>query len=148
MASPLDSDWHLLKRLARYLVAAPRGMLHFYWQDMPEKFDVYVDSDWAGCKATARSTSGGAAKSGWHTMKTWSATQTVVALSSGETELYSLTKGAAQTLGLMSLAADLGVSMHCMVRTDASAALGIIQRQGLGKLRHVNVQYLWIQDRF
>ena len=147
MASPTGHDWALLKRLARYLLGAPRGILHFYWQEIPTQFDVFIDSDWAGCKATRRSTSGGAAKFGWHTIKSWSTTQTVVAMSSGEAELYSLTKGAAQTLGLMSLAQDLGIAAGGKLHTDANAALGIIQREGLGKLRHVNVQYLWIQDR-
>ncbi len=147
MSRPTGRDWILLKRLARYLLGAPRGVLKYYWQDMPSRFDVFVDSDWAGCKATARSTNGGAARFGWHTIKTWSSTQTIVALSSGEAELYSLTKGAAQTLGLLSLAADFGISAEGQLHTDATATLGIVQREGLGKLRHVNVQYLWIQDR-
>ena len=29
---------------------------------------------------------------------------------------------------------------------DASAAIGVAQRKGLGKLRHLNTQALWIQD--
>ena len=95
---------------------------------------------------TVRET-GGVAMMGWHSIKTWSTTQTVVAMSSGEAELYSLTKGAAQTLGLIAMAKDLGVTMDGTLHTDASAALGIIAREGLGKLRHVKVQYLWIQDR-
>ena len=147
MATPCGRDWALLKRLARYLVGAPRGVTHFYWQTKPSRFDVFVDSDWAGCKATARSTSGGAAKFGWHTIKTWSTTQTVIALSSGEAELFSLTKGAAQTLGLISLARDLGLELEGTLHTDANAAIGIAAREGLGKVRHLNVQYLWIQDR-
>ena len=84
---------------------------------------------------------------GMHTIKTWSTTQAVVAMSSGEAELYSLTKGAAQCLGAISLGRDLGVHFNGLVHTDANAALGIIQREGLGKLRHIRVQYLWIQDR-
>ncbi len=132
MARPTGSDWVLLKRLARYLLHAPRGIFRYYWQDMPKEIDTFTDSDWAGCKATARSTSGGVAKVGWHTVKTWSTTQSVVALSSGEAELYSLTKGAAQALGLMALARDLGISIGGRVHTDASAALGIVQREGLG----------------
>ena len=66
---------------------------------------------------------------------------------SGEAELYSLTKGASQALGLMTLAQDLGQTVNCLLRTDASAAVGIVHRQGLGKLRHIRVQYLWIQER-
>ena len=52
---------------------------------------------------------GGAAMHCWHTIKTYSTTQAIVAMSSGESELYSLAKGAAQTLGLIALAADLGL---------------------------------------
>ena len=33
------------------------------------------------------------------------------------------------------------------VHSDASAALGIVNRTGLGKLRHLNVQFLWVQNR-
>ena len=62
---------------------------------------------------------------GWHTVKTWSTTQAIVAMSSGESELYSLTKGAAQALGLMALAANFGVCLESRVHTDASATLGI-----------------------
>ena len=84
---------------------------------------------------------------GYHPIKSWCTTQTVVALSSGEAELYALTKGAAQTLGLISLARDFGYEVRGTIHSDASAALGIVAREGLGKLRHVRVQYLWIQDR-
>ena len=37
--------------------------------------------------------------------------------------------------------------MHIKVHTDASAAIGIVHRQGVGRLRHVRVQYLWVQDK-
>ncbi len=30
---------------------------------------------------------------------------------------------------------------------DSSAAKGIASRRGLGKTRHIHVNYLWIQDR-
>jgi hypothetical protein len=76
----------------------------------------------------------------------WSTTQAVVALSSGEAELYSLTKGAANTLGMMSLGADFGMTFHAKVSSDSSAAIGMVNRTGAGKLRHIRVQYLWIQD--
>ena len=53
----------------------------------------------------------------------WSTTQAVVAMSSGESELYSLTKGSAQALGLLSLAADLGLYRNARLHTDASEPL-------------------------
>ncbi len=147
MARPTSRDWQLLKRAARYLVGAPRAVQTFWWQSSARTFDTFVDSDWAGCAATCRSTSGGAVKLGWHVIKTWSSTQATVAMSSAEAELFSLTKGASVTLGLMSVARDLGISLGATVHSDASAALAIVQRQGLGKLRHLQVQYLWVQER-
>jgi hypothetical protein len=146
MAKPQEGHWVLLKRVARYLKGTPRLLQRFIWQEAVKSAVTFVDSDLAGCKRTCRSTSGGAVMLGAHTVMTWSATQAVVALSSGEAELYALTKGAANTLGMMSLGADLGMIFHGHVRSDASAAIGMVNRTGAGKLRHVRVQYLWIQD--
>ena len=70
-----------------------------------------------------------------------------MAFSSAEAELYALTKGAAQALGMLSLLADFGVELSATVHTDASAAIGILRRKGLGKIRHLNVRYLWLQDQ-
>ena len=53
--------------------------------------------------------------------------------------------GAAQALGFITLMADMGVQVKATVHTDASAAIGIARRAGLGKLRHLNVRYLWLQ---
>ena len=147
MARPSTKDWALLKRVGRYLVGAPRATQTFAWQSPQSVLDAYVDSDWAGCSSTCRSTSGGAVKLGWHSIKTWSSTQATVAMSSAEAELFSLTKGAAMSLGLLSVARDLGLQLDALVHSDASAALAIAQRQGLGKLRHLKVQYLWVQER-
>ena len=145
MARPRQGDWAALKRIGRYLKGAPRLIQQFVWQELPKTVDVFTDSDWAGCKSTCRSTSGGITRFGDHTLKTWSSTQATVALSSAEAELYALTKGAAQALGFITLLADLGVQVTATVHTDASAAIGIARRAGLGKLRHLNVRYLWLQ---
>ena len=141
MATPCEGDWLPLKRMARYLVGAPRAVQMFHWQSMPRNIDTFVDSDWAGCRSTRRSTSGGATRLGWHTVKTWSTTQGVIALSSAEAELFSMTKGATITLGLMSTAKDLGMMLGATIHSDASAALSIVQRQGVGEVRHLEVQY-------
>ena len=84
---------------------------------------------------------------GSHIVIAWSSTQGVVALSSGEAELYALTKGAAHTLGVLSLAMGFGMCLDARIYSDASAAIGMVNRTGAGKLRHVRVQYLWLQDK-
>ena len=147
MARPRDGDWSLLKRLARYLVGAPRLVYEYRWQSAEQQLEGYVDSDWGGCKGSRRSTSGGVLMSGQHVLKTWSTTQATIALSSAEAELFAMVKGAAQALGMLSIGRDLGLQMRATLHSDSSAALGIIQRQGVGKLRHISTQYLWIQEK-
>ena len=84
---------------------------------------------------------------GQHLIKTWSTTQTVVALSSGEAELGGLVKGAAEAMGLRSVMGDLGTTCDIILHADATAAIGICRRRGLGKIRHLAVADLWIQDK-
>ena len=83
---------------------------------------------------------------GRHITKAWSKTQSLIALSSGESELYSTLKAAAETLGLLAMLKDLGWVLTGEVWSDASAALGIINRNGLGKTRHIETGSLWIQQ--
>ena len=46
----------------------------------------------------------------------------------------------------MSLLWDWQVPMSADLLADASAALGIIGRTGLGKMRHIDTSYLWLQQ--
>ena len=84
---------------------------------------------------------------GSHCIKTWSTTQATVALSSAEAELYAVTKAASQALGLMSRLDDLRQAVKTISFTGLSATIGIVRRSGFGKLRHLNVRYLWLQDQ-
>ena len=84
---------------------------------------------------------------GDHTIKTWSTTQDVLALSSGEAEFYALVKCGSQALGLKEMMSDLGLDLRVHLKTDASAALGIANRGGMGKVRHVEVSQLWMQQK-
>ena len=70
MARPREEDWLKLKRVARYLVGAPRLVQKFQWQNMPRELHTFTDSDWAGDRETRKSTSGGAITWGCHTIKT------------------------------------------------------------------------------
>ena len=42
---------------------------------------------------------------------------------------------------------DLGIDFTIRVFTDASAALGIVRRRGLGRIRHLDVTGLWHQEQ-
>ena len=84
---------------------------------------------------------------GSHAVRHWSRTQATIALSSGEAELGGIGVGIAEALGVQSLARDLGWTYEIRVHSDASAAIGIARRRGLGKVRHLDVTDLWIQEQ-
>lgn len=134
------------KRVNRYLKGAPRLVYNFAWQPMPEFLDLNVDTDFAGRRVTRRSTSGGVALRGTHCIRHWSSTQRTIALSSGEAELGGLAKGIPQGIGIRSIAADLGIDLRLRLRTDATAAMGMARRLGVGTLRHLDTSLLWVQD--
>ena len=104
-----NSRMSKLKRIGRYLVGKPRVVLKYDFQNFTNTLKSCVDSDHAGCLKTRKSTNGGALKLGDRCLKSWSTTQAVTALSSGEAEFYGIVKGSAVLLGMISIAQDLGM---------------------------------------
>ena len=146
MSVPCESDWKMLKSIARYLRSHPRVLLQY--QDPPHSMEAIVNTDFAGCRRTRKSTNGGCVMHGMHHIKSWATTQTVIAMSSGEAEYYGVVKGACAAIGVVSLLHDLtGRRSHVRVKTDSSAARGIAMRRGVGKVRHLEVRTLWLQDQ-
>ena len=148
-ATPTKTGVEQLKRLIRYVAGAKRLVWRFGFQDVIESdaLTVYVDTDLAGCHVTRRSTSGGAACRDQNRIKHWLINQSTVALTSAEAELTGISKGAAQGFGLQTIASDLGLSLSLRIMSDATAAIGISRRRGLGKVRHLAAADLWMQDR-
>ena len=147
MSCPRASDAASLQRLIQYLSGAGRVVYRYTWQSSIEKIAVYSDTDYAGCSRTRKSTSGGVALIGSHLIKHWSATQRGVTLSSAEAELGGIVKSAGEGIGLRSLAQDLGATLALELHADSSAAIGICKRTGIGKVRHLAVGQLWVQER-
>ena len=55
-------------------------------------------------------------------------------------------KGASEGLGAQSLLEDFGIKVQLLIRSDATAAIGICKRQGSGKVRHLATADLWVQQ--
>ena len=147
MSAPTTGSLRRIKRVGRYLKRFPRLVWKFDLQEAVFHMELFTDADWAGCRRSRKSTSGGAAMIGGHCIKAWSKTQAVVAKSSAESELYSVVKGACEGLGLLTLCADLGDERGVKLNLDATAAKGILERQGIAKVRHIDVNVLWLQQQ-
>ena len=58
-SKPTTEDVEALKRMVRYLVHRPRLIWRYDWGCGADSIDIYGDTDFAGCRRTRRSTSGG-----------------------------------------------------------------------------------------
>ena len=147
MSDPLEGDEVAVKSVIRCLLAAPALVSLFPWQQDPERICVLTDSAWAGDKKTRRSTSGGIVLFGGHPIQFWCRQQAGIAPPSGEAELNSLTKGASEGLAVKNLLEEFGISLSLDCYCDSSSARGIAQRLGAGKVKHLEVKQLWIQEK-
>ena len=146
MTNPTVSDFIALKRVVRYLITAPRYAMTVPWQSMPDRIRVYVDANWAGCVRTRNSTLGGIVCFGHMPVKSYSKTMSIIALSSGESELAAIIKGAGEGLGFQSSLRDFELAIPLELYSDATAAIGMCKREGLGRVRHLSTADLWIQQ--
>ena len=111
-----------LKRVARYLKRVPRKALQYPSQEPSSAhLEVHVDSGWAGDTATRRR-SGVIVRRGLHLLRHSSTVQSVIGLSSAESEYYALTKGGCSGLGLQSLFADRNLKLQLSLQTESSSA--------------------------
>ena len=127
-----------MMRLANFLVAHNELEWLFRAQNALEKYVVYGDSDWAGSE-TRRNTTGALEQLGQHPVEFSCSTQHVVALSSGEAELYATGRAAAGGLQSVQLLAWAGLELKLEVLTDSTANLGMHNRIGSGRVRHLDV---------
>ena len=148
--SPSVTDMQALRKLARYI----KGTLHYKLSIRPRrcsdlKIEAYADADWAG-QPDRHSVTGGLLLLDGVNVSSWTRTQKASATSSGESELYAMSAGAAEALGLREHLTDIGLPTTIVLRSDSTAAMGTATRFGLGRMKHVQVRDLalqqWIAD--
>ena len=147
MQHPTKGSWNGLKRLVRYLSGCKRLVWRYDEQPTQTCLRMYSDSDDGGCVQTRKSTSCGALYHGRLLLKFYSATQHVIALSSGESEFYAGIKAGSTLLGGISTMKDLGCDFEAVLVFDASAAKALMSRRGHGKAKHISRCFLWLQQR-
>ena len=69
----------------------------------------------------------------------------VLVPNSGESKLAAVVRAATEGLGLQSILSDFDLCGHVAIKSDATAAIGMVHRLGEGKLRHLAVGDLWVQ---
>ena len=58
-----------------------------------------------------------------------------------------MVKMSCEMIGMTQLAFEWGLAIKENIFADTSEALGIAKRRGRGKMRHVNIRTLWVQEK-
>ena len=138
----------ILKRVARYLQGTRRAILVFA-VDVEQPLDtvvVYADASWAS-DAGRRSTSGGLLVYRGFVFSFWSRTQTSIAQSTCESELVACNTAVCEGKLLVSLLASLGREAKIRVYCDNTAAIQFSARVGVGRMKHLELRELFLQDQ-
>ena len=73
--------------------------------------------------------------------------QAIHAQSSGESEFYGNVSGISAACGLQRALEHFGVKTKMVLESDSSAARAVLSRTGVGKIRHLAVSDLWVQEK-
>ena len=110
--------------------------------------EVVTDSDHAGNKNDRRSTTSMQIFIDGNLIDSKVRSQKAIALSSGESEFMALVAGCSEGLLVRHLWNKItGGDCQMKARSDSSAARGMTQRQGIGRVRHIDASMLWIQQK-
>ena len=160
VSAPTFEDWKAMLRILRYVRGTSQFALHLEPNNQISQTEVQIsacaDSDWAGCHATRRSTSGGTLCLDDVVVHHWSRTQPVVALSSGEAEYYSLSSASVECLHLQNLLRELGYSTVSKLKqnrdsfdvyTDSNAARSMaVGGSAPSRAKHIEIKYHFLKD--
>ena len=69
-----------------------------------------------------------------------------MALSTAESEYISITKSAAHALEVRSAVVEYGTAFNVVCETDGSAGRAMATRRGVGRVRHLDVRLLCLQQ--
>jgi hypothetical protein len=106
-----------------------------------------VDSNWAGCPLTSKSTDCVQVFVADCLVYSSAKTQAIISQSSGEAELMAIHRGACFGVYVSHVWAELtGVSPVIKLFSDSSAARAIATRRGPGRVRHLTVKQLFVQS--
>ena len=104
------------------------------------------DSDWAGDKGTRKSATCGVIRVAECTLAAFARGQAVLSQSSCEAEVYAGVTTVAEGAHIQQILGWAGLPLRLKLGMDSSAARSAMSRRGVGRMRHMEVKVLWIQD--
>ena len=157
MANPTRQAMSSLRHLVKYLLGASGnglklkkvapGQGHAGWYDDPMPLETQSDSDWASSKGHRRSVSSSMVFVAGNLLYSASRCQRLVSLSSAEAEVHAATSTMCDGIfARLLIEFCTGHMPQVHHHLDSTAAMGILQRSGVGRIRHLSTRVLWTQQ--
>ena len=149
LGEPTQGSMIALKRVTRYLKGTRDFVNKLALDNEVEKhvvrLDVYSDSDWAG-STDRKSHSSGVLFIDGAPLSSFSRRQSVIATRSGMAEFYAACATAEEMLLARDVLMFFGSRVEASLHMDSAAARGICRREGVGKVKALEVRTLWLQQ--
>lgn len=151
-----DEHFNYLLRVLKYLKSTKNYDLvyrrNYSSVENSNPLEVFVDADWANCLDTRHSVSGCCFKL-FNDVITWkSSKQTLVTLSSTESEFVSLCSAVSEVLWMKNLLLEIGIDVRCpiIIREDSQSCIKFIKRKNWNTKRskHIDVKYRFVKEKF
>ncbi|KAD6796314.1 hypothetical protein E3N88_07210 [Mikania micrantha] len=148
-AAPKESHLIAVKRIFRYLQET-QSLGIWYPTGHSCKLVAFSDSDYAGCKLTRKSTSGGCQFLGNCLISWQSKKQTSVATSTAEAEYIAAASCTSQILWLQNQLLDYGITeTKTPLLMDSASALCIVKNPVQhSRTKHIEIRHHFIRDCF
>jgi hypothetical protein len=112
---------------------------------MDDHIHVVSDANWATGEGR-KSTSGGTVWMRGFLLGHWCRTQPTIALSTCEAELVSMSTGVVEAKLAQTLCKELTLDRELHLHSDSAAGIASVSKRGFGRLRHLDIKQLWLQE--
>ena len=150
VSAPTQDSWKQLQHVLRYVQGTKDYVLKLGDgpRDGDDEVTAITDASWASGRGR-KSTTAALIFFRGVLLLSMSRTQGRLALSSAEAELEAMVTGTQEAEFVTTLMTEIDVTKPkpmIVLHGDSNAALGIAARIGLGRLKHVELRLLWLQD--
>ncbi|CAL9236801.1 unnamed protein product [Arabidopsis halleri] len=150
MHQPTLSDFHLLKRILRYIRGTTTMGINYSRGESSAVLTAYSDSDWENCKGTRRSVGGFCTFMGRNLISWSSKKQPTVSRSSTEAEYRSLTDTACEIKWMSTVLRELGIPLQYTPQLfcdNLSAVYFTANPAFHARTKHFDIDYHYVRER-
>ena len=147
LRNPNKKSWRQLVKTVRYIKGSRDLATFMPRAGKPDTIEAFLDGDWACDDLDRKSASGGYLMVGGCRLHSHSRTTGQHALSSGESEIMSMSEVLKEAKLMQYNLEFCGMELLPIVlHTDADVARAFCHKRGVGRMKHLDVWHCWLQE--